>query len=262
MAQTSDPYTSSSGPNPGGICAPNPQDEVAILGNIISRVANIEKVLAQLVGSDISAIQLGDITNDGGGIDYATDTWVTEAGTIANPDPAVIAQILEDARQNQKLLIGPNHYSNPGGITSWLIVRPAATALNSSNGPNLSDNVYQHGTAFTTTRLADGRIDIIENGLYEADVHLNVAFGVSPGSNRMHVYHSRPDVGIIDEMVDEEIRASATDYDPRNVLSAHLPFEAVAGDYLIIVFTGVTAMSGSFYQMGRVEIKKLTGAIS
>lgn len=49
-------------------CSTNPADQVANIDNILSRLTAIETILSQLLGTDITAIQLSDISQDLGTI--------------------------------------------------------------------------------------------------------------------------------------------------------------------------------------------------
>src|SRR5690349_20191258 len=56
------------GGSTSSVCAITPADERAYFDNIAERLTRIETILSQLLGSDVTAIQLSDITQDMGTI--------------------------------------------------------------------------------------------------------------------------------------------------------------------------------------------------
>lgn len=74
--------------------------------SLMNRVSQLESILSQALGTDVTVIDPNDVSTDGTPWDLG-DVWVTEYGTIVNPDPAYIAQILENTRKGQ-MAIGPH----------------------------------------------------------------------------------------------------------------------------------------------------------
>jgi hypothetical protein len=256
MAQTSDGGGGSG--NTEGICSLSGADEAQTLGNIITAVKNIQIVLAQLCGTDISAIQSGDITNDGGGIDYGTDTWVTEYGTIANPDPATIAAILENAKNGQ-MVIGPGKAFNVGaGVTSFLVVQAASTALSTSGlnaTADLSTVLWSRGSAFTTGHLTTSTIDIVESGYYHISVVMLVGVRTDAGSTWMEVLvrdSANATVKSVQDLYGQHIAPNSSN----QTLKLDFSFSAFAGYDVIIKFNSTT---GSLFSIASsiVSIEKL-----
>lgn len=80
------------GDNGGGgsttnVCPIGPQDQVGSIDNILSRLTAIETILSQLLGTDITAIQLSDISQDMG-----TILGGTLGGGILSNIPAILAK--------------------------------------------------------------------------------------------------------------------------------------------------------------------------
>jgi len=78
------------GSSTSNLCSISPSDLAGNVDNLVSRVLNLEKLVAQLLGADVSANQMSDITQNLGwvtGITYlGTEGWTqTGTGTLIPP---------------------------------------------------------------------------------------------------------------------------------------------------------------------------------
>lgn len=246
MAQASDSYTGNG--NTGGVCGLSNADEALVIGNIITAVKQIQTILAQKLGEDIFSEQLGDLSTDGGGIDYGTDTWVTEYGTIANPDPAVIAQILEDAKNGQ-MVIGPGKAFNVNnGVASWMVLEVGATGLiggGLSGNVDISNILYNQGTAFTPIIINNTFIQILEKGYYHIDVHIQTGVRTNAGSTLMRVELEDANHNTV-KIVEDLYGQHNTPNSGNQTLHASFGFEALPGYYISVSMTLGSGGTGPF----------------
>lgn len=74
----------------GTMCAISPSDNISTLGNLLSRIEKLELALSQVLGANLHASTLGDISSQVGwvyGVDYmGVPGWIrTEANTLIPP---------------------------------------------------------------------------------------------------------------------------------------------------------------------------------
>ncbi len=265
-----DPYDSGSGTGggtTGSICSISPSDNISTLGNLISRVADIEKFLSRLVGADVHADNLSELATNLGNVLNGTVMLSGSqyspygpGGSIPVPEGFTgsflsgnVLTIWENGVVRYEVQPSQGGVTTGGGgISDYLTCRPSTTVL-SSNRPAIDDVISSFGTAFDISDLDIGRINFNESGYYHIDVHLDCAYSAAASNKKMTVSL----VPTVLSVVDNCDFNSGTDTSNRNVLSASFGFEATAGQWIAIEFVGVTALSGTFYDDSIVTIEKL-----
>jgi len=256
-------------PGDGGldICLVSPSDQAGQINNLLDRVHNLEVIVSQLAGLDVTASNASDMVQSLGTItngtlvlpDNSVTGWtnsippgdfsgtIISNGVITTWDNGVVSFEVQPSGIT----------TGGGGVSSYLVVQPAATAL-SSGLPDISTVVFSSGTAFGTSNLSTGQIDIQSSGYYHVSVHLACQFTTASNYKSMTVNVVRlPSPGVIISVKDALVYASATDTSNREYLQVDYGFEAVSGDYVIISLANVTALSGSYYNYSVVTIEKL-----
>lgn len=81
----------------GTMCEINPEDEKAIIGNLLSRLEKAEFALSQILGMNVAASNLSDISNYAGwiyGVEYmGVPGWIqTTSGTLIPPPGFTLSQ--------------------------------------------------------------------------------------------------------------------------------------------------------------------------
>lgn len=259
-----DPYDSGGGTTTS-VCRVSPSDELAVLGNIISRVADIERFLSKLVYADVHANNLSELADNMGNLingavmmPYSpNDSWSGVGGSIAVPEGFTgtfisggVTTIWLDGVVTFEAT--PHGIMTGSATDNYLVTKPSTTTL-STNRPNIDGIMFDGGVAFGTDNLGTGRIDINQSGYYHIDIHLCVSFAAGAAVKKMTVNVIGPNFSVVDNCIFN----SPTDTSNRNVLSASFGFEASAGNYIEIVFTGVSSLDATFYDDSIVTIEQL-----
>lgn len=134
----SDGGSDGGGGSTGGICIVTPSDQVGSLDNIITRLTILETIVSQLLGTDITAIQLSDISQDAGDIFSFSDGVI---GTAVGYSPYAMQQGMDIAEMTS------------GGTAT------DNTTLNAINGNTLLIPVIVH----SKMRLSKATFRIVGN---------------------------------------------------------------------------------------------------
>jgi hypothetical protein len=179
------------------ICAISPSDLVGTIDNLISRIEKLESTLMQVLGANLHAETLSELSQQVGwvyGVEYmGIEGWIqTEYGTLIPPPGFTIASgglTLSDGSTYQAVVMDENGVLQFGfgettsdgtfnavtgaSVTgsSYLIAQPTTNTLTSFR-PTLS-TVHSAGTgiAVVDSGFTTNKIELNEAGLYSVDVN-------------------------------------------------------------------------------------------
>lgn len=263
------PIVQDSGSSGGGsttsICTPNPSDNLAILNNLLSRISDIERFLSLLVGADVYANNLSELATNLGNVANGTitlpQTGYISGGSIPVPSDFTgtfvsgnVTTIWENGTVRYEvtpsggIVIG-------GGVESWLVLEPASATI-ASNVIDLSTILWQGGSAFDTTFLSIGRIDIEEAGYYRFSVNLGCQVRNDAGSSSLRATLKDSSLSTI-KVFENLYGQHATPNNQNQTLVINGTFEATVGDVLVISGVTSTLVSLQNITSHAVSIEKL-----
>jgi len=249
------------GGSTGSTCTTSPTDQQGQIDNMLTRIETLETLISQIIGEDISAIQLSDISQDVGWVYNVTymgiEGWTqTAAGTLIPPAGFTVSEILENAQANQLSTNGG------GGTSNWLAVEPASASLSGSGlnaTADLSNVLYSKGSAFGTSNLGTSTIDINETGYYHISVVMQLGVRSTAGSTWMNVIVKDSGNNAI-KTVQDLYGQHAAPNNTNQTLNVSFSFEAIAGYDVEVNFNNT---SGSLQNIDKciVSIEQLSTSI-
>lgn len=175
------------------VCTPSPSDEVAILNNLISRVSDIERFLAQLVGADVQANNLSELATDMGNLlngsiilPNSPNSPYGPGGSIPVPDGfngSVISGnvittwtdgVVSFQVDNTGLVVGG------GGTTNYIQVAKSGSGVN--DYISFDSNEFDVGASLTWAVGNPTYVTVNDDGLYFVSASEKVTAGAS-GTN-------------------------------------------------------------------------------
>jgi len=162
-----------------GICSISPSDMMGQLDNMLSRIEDLEKTIAELKASNTEAIQLSDLSQSAGWIYdvtyMGTAGWTqTPAGTLIPPVGFTVSEILASAQANQLAAYASAGIIGGGGLSTakfysivgtiptgpsqvtfdWTTEQSASFATNNTTSITLTSGLYlitSHSSQFYRT---------------------------------------------------------------------------------------------------------------
>ena len=179
------------------VCSPSPSDQVAILNNLISRIADIEKFLSQIVAADVYASNLSELAKDLGNVLNgtiilpSTGSPLGPGGSIPVPPDfsgTVISGNVITTWTNGVVSfeVTPSDGATTGaGVRDYLILEPASSSLSGSGlneTADLSTVLWSLGSTFGVGNLSTSQIDINQDGVYRISIQMLVGARSTSGS--------------------------------------------------------------------------------
>lgn len=262
--------TSGSGTGGGSttsVCTINPSDNVSIINNLISRIADIERFLSYLVGADVYANNLSELAKDignilngtitlPGGDDPNTDTIPPDefTGTVISGN---VITTWNNGVVSFQLINGVQTVG--GGVTQYLVLQPLNTTI-TGGLPNLNSILYQGGSGvFDTGTLNVGEIVLNRSGFYHIDVCMPSAVRTTSGSSFMFItlFDNNTDYNEIFEIQEEFGQNSSPANNGNQNLQMSFSFPASENNVVVVSFQNVTALLSQATTKGIVSIAKL-----
>jgi len=175
------------------ICNVSPSDQIGTLDNILNRLQALEAALAGLLGTNVEAAQLSDISNDLGwifNVEYlGTDGWTqTPSGTLIPPSGWTGLSDLITLGQTTIYSGGSVPGVNPrlhlyGGYSSDIAVNGSVyVTLSYSPSPTANGraDVSNNGTSYFSPGTDPGGNygwEILEDGIYRFEIDASIVNG-------------------------------------------------------------------------------------
>lgn len=145
-------YNDPSGGLAGGLCLVSPSDQAGMIDNLVSRVAYLEQVVSLILGHDITAGTLSEITDQLGTVTNATlinaaNGWTTD-GTFSGVAISTLGWVMADGNTYPIVSVNPDGSLNFGFSTTGAIAGQAVDAWN-----NNAAVAVDYGIAWNSTGL-------------------------------------------------------------------------------------------------------------
>jgi len=210
-----------------GACATSPFDQQTTIDNILSRMEELERIVSQMLGYDVTAGQLSDISQQVGwvyGITYmGTPGWIqTAAGTLIPPPGWTFSSsgLLTDSDGNlyQGVLMDSDGvlqygYTASGGISGVyggvgkVDIYYGADEITYSSSPGtirkFTNLIVTDDNGLVTT-AADGKVTFTSTGYYLVQTTIEVDYPVAAGTNKKFLHGLGEGSGWYAELFQEE----------------------------------------------------------
>jgi hypothetical protein len=235
-----------------GVCSISPSDMAGQIDNILTRLENLEEVIAQLSTSNVNAIQLSDISESVGwvyDVEYmGIPGWTqTAAGTLIPPLGFTVSEILANAQAGQLATSGGG-----GGVTDHIeMIISTTTTFSPLTFNSINKNM---GDVFSWT--SGDKVYCSSSGIFSIVINMALSVKTVEGavSITFRVKRTSDNVTLYTISYQDRVPATTTTY-PRTLVNGLLNIKVDDPFYLqfILVNSSTTLTNfGGFVTMTKL----------